>query len=289
MKLLSFGEIIWDVFPDAAHIGGAPLNLAAHASMQGADSYILSAIGRDDLGERALCEIAQLGVKADHVSVNLAPTGQCIVTLDENGVPSYNVLSGTSYDSIALPSVSTADRFDVLAFGTLALRGERNRQTVKALMGSVSFPVIFSDLNIRPPFYSNESISFCLENADIVKISDEELPTVTLSALGDSLPVEQAAVALARKYPQLKLVIITLGAKGSFAYDAENGESYTCPAAEATVVSTVGAGDSFGATFLTQYFDGKTIPECLAIASRVSAYVVSNTGAVPKYDIKGFI
>ena len=104
MKLLSFGEIIWDVFPDAAHIGGAPLNFAAHAAMQGVDSYVLSGIGHDELGHRAIEEIATLGVNTSLVSVCDRPTGQCIVTLDENAVPSYNVLSDTAYDLIEAPS-----------------------------------------------------------------------------------------------------------------------------------------------------------------------------------------
>lgn len=289
MKLLSFGEIIWDIFPDAAHIGGAPLNFAAHAAMQGADSYILSAVGQDELGERAMAKIRAFGVKTDNVSVSPKSTGRCLVTLDSNGVPFYNVLSDTAYDDIALPQLTDDDRFDVISFGTLALRDSHNRQVLGKLLSKVSFPEIFSDLNIRPPFYSDESIFFCLENATIVKISDEELPIVTRSALGEELGVEEAAAALAKKYRQLKIIIITKGARGAYAYDTARNECYSCPASPAEVVSTVGAGDSFGATFLTQYFDGKNIPACLGIASRVSGFVVSNTGAVPTYDIKKFI
>ena len=45
MKLLSFGEILFDVFTDNSHIGGAPLNFAAHAAKQGADAWIVSAVG----------------------------------------------------------------------------------------------------------------------------------------------------------------------------------------------------------------------------------------------------
>lgn len=289
MKLLSFGEIIWDVFPDDAYIGGAPLNFAAHAAMQGASSYMLSAVGNDELGERAMREVASLGVNTEYVSRSFNATGRCMVTLDEKGVPSYNVLSNTAYDDIALPAVSNGDRFDVLAFGTLALRDAHNREVLGELMKKVSFPYVFSDLNIRAPFYSDESIAFCLEHANIVKISDEELSVVTDSALGRTFSVEEAAKALAERYTQLKLVIITCGGEGSFAYDAENKKSYSTKAAEAEVVSTVGAGDSFGASFLTQLLDGKSIEECLDIASRISAFVVSNTGAVPKYDIKDFI
>ena len=62
MKILSFGEIIWDVYPDKRHIGGAPLNLAAHAKKQGAEAYLMSAVGDDELGKKALSALDGFGV-----------------------------------------------------------------------------------------------------------------------------------------------------------------------------------------------------------------------------------
>ena len=287
MKLLSFGEIIWDVFPNGAHLGGAPLNFAAHAAMQGTDAYILSAVSADELGKRALLEIGELGVKTDCVSISKKATGSCIVKLNEKGVPSYDLVRDTAYDDISLPDVSNADGFDVLAFGTLALRDRHNREILKELIAKVDFPVIFSDLNIRAPFYSKESILFCLENANILKISDEELPVITREVFGKEFDsIEEAAKEIYSRFGK-QLIIITKGADGAYAYNG--GEEYYCDAAEAEVVSTVGAGDSFGASFLSQYLSGKLIADALSIASRVSAFVVSNTGAVPKYDIKDFI
>ena len=54
------------------------------------------------------------------------------------------------------------------------------------------------------------------------------------------------------------------------------------------MVSTVGAGDSFGATFLAHYMKTGNIAASLALASRVSAFVVARAGAIPD-DIKEFI
>ena len=91
MKILSFGEIIWDVYGNEKFIGGAPLNLAAHCSKQGAESFMLSAVGNDDLGKCALEEVKGFNVKTDFISVNYEKeTGKCIVTLNEKGVPSVN-------------------------------------------------------------------------------------------------------------------------------------------------------------------------------------------------------
>ncbi len=280
MKLLSFGEVLFDVFPDGERLGGAPLNLAAHAAIQGAEAFLLSAVGRDLLGKRARREVQALGVNTDYVvSLDDKGTGRCIVTLDENAVPSYDLLSDVAYDYI--PSPDFKEKFDIFCFGTLALRSEYNLVTVKKVIESKSCEQIYCDLNIRAPFSTERAVRFCLENANFVKISDEELPFVTRVVLGKEMGVSEAINALCERFKQIKILIITLGADGSVAYDAESHSLFRSPAHPTNVVSTVGAGDSFGATFITQFFSGKGIDECLRLASAVSSFVVSQKGAVP--------
>lgn len=282
MKILSFGEVLWDVYPDAAHLGGAPLNFAAHLALQGADAYFVSAVGKDELGEETVQEVEKLGVKTDYISVSDKETGKCLVTLDENAVPKYNLLTDVAYDHIAMPEFSADDEFDAIAFGTLALRMNNNIEVLKDIIRTANYKEIYSDLNIRPPFYSDESISFCMSNATIVKISDEELPTVTQSLLKKELDVKSAAEALSEAFGQLKLIIITCGAEGSCAYDCISKTFYEAPVVPVKVVSTVGAGDSFGAAFLYKYFNKEDIQSCLEYASKVSAMVVSHKDAIPK-------
>ena len=52
-KILAFGEIIWDIFPDKKCIGGAPFNFLAHSVKQGATAYLVSAVGKDEIGKDA--------------------------------------------------------------------------------------------------------------------------------------------------------------------------------------------------------------------------------------------
>ena len=52
--IAGLGEVLWDVYPDAAHFGGAPANFAGHAASLGAESWMVSAVGADELGERAV-------------------------------------------------------------------------------------------------------------------------------------------------------------------------------------------------------------------------------------------
>lgn len=282
MKLLSFGEILFDVFPDKVCLGGAPLNLAAHAFLQGVEAYVLSAVGDDELGEKALLEVRDLGVNTEYVYINgEKETGKCLVTLDKNGVPTYDLLSDVAYDYIPCPDITGDENFDVLAFGTLALRSEKNIETLRELIASGKCRDIYSDLNIRPPFYSDEAILFCLENANIIKISDEELGIVTKAALGEELPYREAMTELSKRFRQIKLIMVTRGDKGSCAYDVPKNEFFYSLAEPTEVESTVGAGDSFGASVLSLLYRGRHIQECLSIASKVSAFVVSKKGAIP--------
>ena len=281
MRVLSFGEIIWDVFPDDKHLGGAPLNLAAHCALQGADAFVISATGRDRLGKELLEGVKNLGVSTKYISENEKTTGKCIVTISENTAPKYQLLSDVSYDYIKAPDIS-GESFDVLAFGTLALRTENNKKALKDIIGSGCFSEIYSDINIRPPHYSKDSINFALKNATIVKISDEELPVITNTLWNLQLSVNDSILKLAEHYQNLKIIILTLGEKGSVAYDCKDKKLYKADAVKTSVKSTVGAGDSFGATFLTSYFKGLDIQSCLNYASKVSAYVVSNQEAIPK-------
>lgn len=280
MKILSFGEILWDVYPDGKFIGGAPFNFAAHCALLGADSYLASAVGSDTIGCDTLEKVKAFGVKTDHISVlDDKETGKCLVTLDEDAHPTYNLLTDVAYDYIQKPDLK--EDFDVIGFGTLALRDKNNQKVLADILSTYQFAEVFSDINIRPPFYSKESVGFCLSNATIVKISDEELPTVAELALGKYTDAENTTLQLAEKYPQLKLIIITKGGNGSCCYDCKSSKFYYCDAVPTEVVSTVGAGDSFSAAFLVQYFNGTTIDESLRFASKISSRVCAKADAIP--------
>ncbi len=288
-KILSIGEIIWDVFPDKQVIGGAPLNFAAHSSLCGAQSALLSAVGDDPLGKDALTALTEFGVNTDYVKTVPKPTGRCLVTLDENAVPQYDVLRDVAYDNICITdndiAAIQAERFDALYFGTLVQREPISAKAVRDIVKRCTFGEIFCDVNLRPNCYDKESVTFCLESAAILKVSIEEEPL--LRTLGDYMPndnnVRSVARALCKRYDNLKIVIITLGKDGSYAYDVSNDTEYTQPSIGDTVVSTVGAGDSFSAAWLTSFLGGQPIEACMKKAAEISGYVVAHTEAVPRY------
>lgn len=286
MKALAFGEVLWDVYPDERYLGGAPLNFSAHLSRFGAQVYLVSAVGVDELGDAALKQIRDWGVRCDYID-RLAhrETGKCLVTLRE-GMPSYRLLENAAWDTISAGEIR-GQTFDALYFGTLALRSRENRQQLQYLMDNNRIKERFVDLNLRPPFCDRETVNWALERASIVKISDEELPEV-LELLGESkaLDAESAAKSIARRFPQLDAVILTLAEKGSCAYAVKEDKFFRVDAVKTKLVSSVGAGDSFCAAWLYGYFSGKKWEECLRVGAALAAFVVSRPEAVPEYRIE---
>ena len=283
MKVLSFGEILWDVYPDEKYIGGAPLNFAAHFVKLGGDAYMLSALGDDELGRLALGKLKGWKINADHVAIlKDVPTGKCLVTLDNDGKPSYDLLDGVAYDRIDCGI--TGEKFDALYFGTLALRGGDNMRGLERIIKNNAFGEIFVDVNVRPPFYSKESILFALDHATVVKISDEELPVVMREIFGADRDFADAAKMIAERFGNIKMIVITRGERGAYAYDAREKKQYFSDAEKVDVVSTVGAGDSFSAAFMYGFLSGEPTEKCLDRAGKLAAFVVSRTDAIPEYE-----
>lgn len=286
IKYLVFGETIWDVYPDKCVIGGAPFNFSAHTSLLGGEAYLVTGVGNDELGRKAAEHLKIYGIHDDFLCRNDKATGQCIVTLDNNGVPQYNVLTDTAYDNIVADDEVIAKMQalcpDVLYFNTLAQRSEVSRNTLRKIMDLVSFRHVFCDVNIRNGCWDKESLKLCLEMATIVKISEEEAYHLAECGLID-MSNSDFASSVHNAFPGLKLLVYTMGANGSAVYDFENGTVETSGVPEkVNVVSTVGAGDCYSASFVYTYLSGSSIAEAVKAATKRSNIVVANTEAIPE-------
>ncbi len=291
MKYLVFGETIWDVYPDKRAIGGAPFNFSANVSLLGGECAFITGLGCDEMGERAAEFIRLYGVRDDFICYNDKTTGQCLVELDEKGVPRYNVLTDTAYDNIVcgdklLEKIRLFNP-DLFYFNTLIQRRSVSKKALTKILDSVRFKNIFCDVNIRPGCCNSESLDLCLSRATIVKISDEEAHFTSDFGLVDRdkpLPEE-----LHRVYSNLRLLVYTMGKKGSRVYDFESGKIYDSGTpANVPVVSTVGAGDCYSASFLHTYLSGSTIEESMRTATERSNIVVAHTEAIPELFLKEY-
>lgn len=280
MKILSIGEIIFDVFNGEAEIGGAPLNFCAHCASLGAESALVSAVGNDALAFVATEKLHRFGVNSEFVQHNGFPTGQCIVTMNGSS-PEYDVLRPAAYDKIK--AEDNAFSADVFAFGTLIQRDEVSRNAVKSILSKGSFGEVFCDVNLRKDCYDEESCRLCLENATILKVSAEEEPLLADFGLYKRCDSEKETVkSVCEIYKNIKLVLYTKGENGSLIYDRTENEFHDIPAIETKVVSTVGAGDSYSAAFLCEYLKSGNIRAAGEAGAKLSAFVVSRRGAVPE-------
>lgn len=288
MKILTVGEIIFDIFDGEAEIGGAPLNLCAHCARLGAQSAIVSGIGGDELGKTALEKLADFGVNSDFVIKNEYPTGRCIVTV-KDGIPEYSVQRPAAYDKIRLSEElkkKIADfGADIFAFGTLIQRDPVSAKAVEDILSSFKFSEVFCDINLRPDCYSRESCLMCLENASILKLSAEEEPLLARFGLYETAETpEEKAANICGAFGNIRLVVFTMGENGSVIYDAAVKKSYSVPCEKAKLVSTVGAGDSYSAAFLCEYTKNGDISAAGLAGARLSAFVVSRREAIPDCD-----
>ncbi|HCL89788.1 MAG TPA: carbohydrate kinase, partial [Candidatus Atribacteria bacterium] len=103
MKALLFGEILWDIIDGKSYIGGAPFNLAAHLTKMGLKSTLISSVGKDALGRKALKEVEKRSIDSTYIRIHPhLPTGIVEVSLDERGHPTYLIKENVAWDNIAL-------------------------------------------------------------------------------------------------------------------------------------------------------------------------------------------
>ncbi len=284
MNVLAFGEILFDCYPTAKKIGGAPFNFCAHLAKLGADCALYGAVGNDELGKEALSFARQYGVDTRFLKQHpTLPTGVCRVTY-QKGEPCYDLSGFFSYDDISLDTLVFSEKYDIFYFGTLALRGETSRKTCENLLKNGDFGIRFFDMNLRQHYYSDELVKELLSACDMVKMNRDEYFLVKKISSIAIAEYELALQEICRIY-HIKTAILTLDADGACVWDETDG-FFRVPAQTTEFVSAVGAGDSFCACFLYHYKQGSPLPVCLEKASVLAGYVVSFEEAIPHYSDK---
>lgn len=279
MKILTFGEVLWDVFGEQKKIGGAPLNFSAHLRKLGADVTFVSAVGGDPLGRETLSAVKGLGLPTDHVAVLPdVPTGYCAVTLTD-GVPHYELARNVAYDFIPFAEGLLSRRFDAFYLGTLASRSPVSEATCARFLRECGAKEVFFDVNIRGNDWSEEGLKRVLPHTTLLKCSREELYAFGAEAKDG----ERLCRSLCKDYPNLKQVILTLDKDGAETYLPASDRFLYAPKPTSKPVSTVGAGDSFSACYLYNTLAGASPEDCLARAVTLSDFVVTQLEAVPDY------
>ncbi|MFK5922040.1 MAG: carbohydrate kinase [Verrucomicrobiota bacterium] len=283
-NLIALGEILWDVYPDGARFGGAPANFACTAAGLAKDRLhvsIVSAVGRDTLGEGALDILKKRHIDTSHVAQLDQATGIVMVHLDEEGRATYDFAPDCAWDKLpASPELlKLADNTQALCFGTLGQRSEISRHTIQSFVAATPADCLrILDVNLRPPFVTDSTLIESLELANVLKLSDEEISHIAeLTHLSGS--DTEVLQQVAKKF-DLQVVALTRGPDGALLIQGE--EISDQPAIQTQSVDTVGAGDAFAATLAIGLLDQIPLDQINLQACTIAAYVCSQNGATPQ-------
>ena len=279
--IVGLGEILFDVLPTGSQLGGAPANFAYHAGQHGLHSVAVSAIGKDALGDEALRLLDEKNLKYVMPMVDY-PTGTVQVTLDAEGVPAYDIKQGVAWDNIPFTDdiKEVAANTGAVCWGSLAQRSAVSRDTIYKFLDHTSSDCLkIFDINLRQHFYNKDIICESLRRCNVLKINDEELVTIGRLFGYPGLDIENKCWLILGKY-NLDMLVLTCGVNGSYVFAPGFSSFQETPKVE--VVDTVGAGDSFTGTFCASILKGKSIAEAHKLAVEVSAYVCTQSGAMPE-------
>ncbi len=281
--IVGMGEALWDVLPEGKKIGGAPANFAYHVSQFGFDSRVVSAVGNDALGNEIFEVFKEKQLKHQLQVVNY-PTGTVQVTLDSAGIPLYEIKEGVAWDNIPftddLKRLALSTR--AVCFGSLAQRNEVSRTSINRFLDTMpdgDEQLKIFDINLRQGFYTKEIIRESCQRCNVLKINDEELVAISRMFGYPGIDLQDKCWILLAKY-NLKMLILTCGTNGSYVFTPGVVSFQETP--RVPVADTVGAGDSFTAAFCASLLKGKSVPEAHKLAVEVSAYVCTQSGAMPE-------
>ena len=271
--VIALGELLIDFAPVsvneagyptlAANPGGAPGNFLAALNRYGRKTAMIGKVGEDTFGKLLVGTLRKAGI--DPAGIVMDPdqfTTMAFVSLDASGNRDFSFARKPGADTCLRPEEVKEELIAegrVFHFGTLSLTDEpAATATRKAVELAKQHGLLVSvDPNLRKPLWKTEedakkAIEWSLRQADIVKISDEEIEFLW------GLTPEEGAKKLIGEYG-VSLVYVTLGPKGCHAETAHCSVEVSSPSG-IQVVDTTGAGDIFGGSAMSQFLKSGKAP-----------------------------
>jgi len=266
-KIIAIGEALIDFIPITSgkgladtpsfekRPGGAPANVAVGVARLGGSSGFLGKFGQDGFGDFLLRTLQDNGVNIKEVvKTSDAKTGLAFVTLKDNGEREFIFYRQPCADILLNEDEIPEDYIkeaDILHFGTVSLIVEPGRTaTYRAVnIAKKAGKIISLDVNLREALWpsldlAHEEIMSALKQADIVKVSEEELSFI----LGSKGNIDEGAGEILALGPGL--VFVTLGDKGCYVKTKHFG--LETKGIKVAAVDATGAGDAFTAAILTR-------------------------------------
>lgn len=281
LKVVSYGEVLWDVFDNEKKIGGAPLNVALRMKALGCDVAMISCVGNDADGIAIMDHVKSLGLDTNAIIKSEEfPTGLVQVSLNDKGSASYEINYPSAWDKIVLNTTARklVAEADVLIYGSLVCRDSVSRLALEELLKNDVYKVF--DVNLRKPHYSYEIIERLMQSADFIKFNDEELLEIAAVMNSPFKSLEENMEFIAQK-TNSKAMCVTKGKYGaSLLWE---GKLYHNDGYSIKVADTVGAGDSFLGALITSLLVSNDNPQkSIDFACAVGALVAEAVGANPE-------
>ena len=287
-----WGELLWDRFiAGGEQLGGAPANVAWHFAQAGGWARLVSRVGDDDDGRRALAQLEDL---VDTSLIQVDPdraTGEVTVTV-ENGEPRYQLHSGRAWEHIACTDAvrEALDEAGVMIYGTLSQRAPEGFAAWQEALGAARPGVLkVYDANLRPNDQASHAIATALDHADVVKLNDREVGQLgALFGWDDPVALLRGGIrvrpSIGEPIGKPRVVVVTHGADGSTIYplDGDPIEIAAVPAAPGG--DNVGCGDAFLALFVFGMTSGWDLAASGQVASRWASAVAEARGGTPLFD-----
>ncbi len=290
-NILTFGEILYDIYDNTSVIGGAPFNYSLQLSrlIESNDKLrFITALGNDDYSKKAIDFINNENIDKSLMQIlDNYETGKATVFLNENKVPDYIIHENAAWDNIEYNNdIENAlkENYDIFYFNILSQRNEKSYDTLKNIFKNINAKYKVCDVTFRKNYYTKEKIKESLEFVNILKINDDELAVIK-ELFYTSLENDNEILlkAINRDF-NIDYIFLTLGALGASLF--YNNEYIFNPSNKVNVIDTVGAGDSFSAALSYAILRGLDIKSILQFASSVSEEMVQLKGGTAKYDIK---
>lgn len=281
-QVVCFGEVLWDLLPNKALPGGAPANVAYHVKKMGCQPALITKIGLDEYGKSLVNLLSEAGVCTEYIDVDYEqPTGLVYARPNANHEVSYDIVNPSAWDFIGWKDeyqnlVKAAGYF---VYGSLSSRNRVSRNTLYQLLEIANTKVL--DINLRTPHFNRTAIEALLGKADILKMNLDELELVTgwFSHYKDA----RERIEILQQRFRISTIIVTMGGDGALVN--HEWKFYRQPGFAVPVSDTIGSGDSFLAAFLSQTIKGQPVEKALEFASATGAFIATQQGACPAYEI----
>ncbi|MDB5142361.1 MAG: Fructokinase [Mucilaginibacter sp.] len=285
-QALCYGEILWDVLPDGAQPGGAPLNVAYHLNKLGVSTDIISKVG-NDLRGRQLCQIVNNWGMGSHLiqTDNEHATSEVLVKLNNNKEATYDILYPVAWDFIAHDECveTQVQTSQYLVYGSLSSRNQTSRETLATLLESQLVKVL--DINLREPYVDKQNLEGLLSKANVVKFNEAELKLIS-SLFGGLYTAEQDKVSFIQNTFQISEVLVTKGGSGASIYSTDG--AFHAKGPKITVNDTVGSGDAFLAAFIAGNYHKRDRQIIINDAVAMGAFTATLKGGCPDYNLSDF-